>query len=188
MIDFSTLKELYIDGIKLVELSINNILVWKSGYKNWVKFSTESDGKTVYNGGLGYMEGYRLSSSGALKAQAGAVATGFIPATKTDVIRMAGVTWGTTVSGGYSYIQFYDDSFAPVGHINKYQNQGTLNGMDNASGICKKDSTRSGIITDENGVTLFDVPFASGSNFSYFRISATGNGADMIVTINEEIE
>lgn len=30
MIDFSTLKELSINGIALVELSINGVVVWKS--------------------------------------------------------------------------------------------------------------------------------------------------------------
>ena len=62
MIDLSTLKELIIDGIKLVELYINNILVWKSGFKNWVRYSTESGGAAIYNGGLGYKNGYRVRS------------------------------------------------------------------------------------------------------------------------------
>ena len=31
MIDFSTLKELSINGIALVELSINGVVVWRKG-------------------------------------------------------------------------------------------------------------------------------------------------------------
>ena len=44
MIDFSKFKKLTIGGVELKQLFINGIRVWKSGYKNWVKFSTENGG------------------------------------------------------------------------------------------------------------------------------------------------
>jgi hypothetical protein len=102
------------------EISLTEI--WKSPYYlNWVPASTENDGDTVYNNGTGFIEGYRLSSSGALKSQTGAVASGFIPANRGDVIRMSGAVWGTDVDEGYSYIQYYDSSFKVIGSVNKYE-------------------------------------------------------------------
>ena len=47
---------------------IPNVLICNNRFsKNWVPYSTEADGITIYNDGLGYKEGYRLSSSGAEK-------------------------------------------------------------------------------------------------------------------------
>ena len=60
MMDLTKLKKLVIGGIELKQLLINGVQVWKSGYKNWVKYSTEADGVTIYNGGLGYKNGYRM--------------------------------------------------------------------------------------------------------------------------------
>lgn len=189
MIDFSTLKELSIAGIKLVELFINGVQVWKSGFKNWVKYSTEADGKTIYNGGLGYRNGYRLSSSGEEKVQTNAVSTGFIPATPKDIIRMAGVSWKSTINAGYTYICFYDAKFNKLAHINEYQGQSS-NGVANMSAgtVLTNDKRAHNITADANGVYTFDLDYQSGASFSYIRISAEGNGADMIVTINEPIE
>lgn len=178
------LKELYIDGIKLVKLFINGVQVWKSGYKNWVPYSLESGGASIYNGGLGYKDGYRLSSSGAEKTQDGSTLTGFIPTKLGDVIRMAGVTWGTTASEGYSYIQFYNSNFKIVHTVNRYQME-SANGITNSGSTV--DQTNSSVLTDSNGVTTFNIVFKIIKDYSYIRISADGNGADMIVTINEEI-
>lgn len=184
MIDFGSMKKLTVGGVVLKQLLIGGIQVWKSGYKNWVPVSTTADGVTVYNG-TGYKEGYRLSSSGAEKTQTGAVLTGFIPAQKGDVIRMAGAAWGTTVSGGYCYLQVYNAAFSPVAQVNRYMNEGST-GLSNYDST-KIDGAASRILTDENGVTTFDIAWKSGVAFSYFRISATGKGAEMVVTVNEEV-
>ena len=182
MIDFSTIKQLSIDNIELRRLLIDDTLVWRDGMFNWVPVSKDTDG-SIYNG-TGYQEGYRLSSSGALKAQKNAVATGFIPAKYGDVIRMKGVTWGTTVSG-YSYIIFYDENFSPLATINRFGMDGD-NGVSNI-GSSAINASASSILTDSDGVTTFNIAFKTNLPFKYIRISATGAGADMIVTVNEPI-
>lgn len=186
MIDFSTFNKLSVGGIELRSLSINGIEVWRQSYQNRVPTSIDADGSRYKN--IGYIEGYRVSSSGALSAQTGTVTTGFIAATNGDIIRMAGVRWGTSVSNGYCYIQFYDASFQNIGHINKYGEDSSNDNVSNISGIVDKNKANSHILTDNKGVTTFDISFTADSKqFSYFRISATGKGADMIVTVNEEI-
>lgn len=185
MLNLQTCKKLFINDIEMKELYIDDVRIWKSGPTNLVPLSTEVDGKTIYNGGLGYKNGYRLSSSGAEKAQSEAVTTGFIPAKRGDVIRMKGAIWGTTVKEGYSYIVTYDASRTKLHHANKYAMSGRYNGIDNQVGI---DKDKSSIVTDDNGVTTFNLVFTDTKEISYIRISATGDGADMIVTVNEEIE
>lgn len=169
---------------------ISSIEIWKSPYYlNWVPASTENDGSTIYNNGTGFSEGYRLSSSGALKAQEGAVTSGFIPASRGDIIRMSGATWGTDVHAGYSYILYYDSRFNLIGSVNKYQQDTSNNNMSNVGGG-KLGPIRGGsssIDTDSNGVTTFNVAFNTSANFSYVRISATGLGKDFVITVNEEI-
>lgn len=59
--------------------------------------------------------------------------------------------------------------------------------MSNFTDKNKVDLTTSGIFTDDNGVTTFQINFSTPIIYSYIRINATGEGTDMIVTINEEI-
>lgn len=184
MIDFSKIKELTVDGVKLKTFAINGVQIWKSGHTNQVPISIDTD-KSIYNG-KGYIDGYRLSSSGSTKAQTGSVSTGFIPYKQGDIARMSGVEWATTVSGGYVYIVFYDKNFSYVSHINRYEKGSSGdNGISNAAATVNKAS--SSILTDSNGVTTFNITFTKTLNIAYIRISATGSGSDMIVTVNEEI-
>lgn len=181
--DFANLKSLTIPEGEVASITCNGAVLWQ-GYTNQVPISTETaGGTTIFNSGKGYKEGYRLSSSGTEKTQSGAVVTGFIPAKRGDIIRMKGATWGTTVSGGYSYIVTYNASGAKLHHANKYENDSKANGISNAAGI----SYTSSITTDANGVTTFNLVFDDTKEVEYIRISATGKGADMIVTVNEEI-
>ena len=184
MIDFSNLKSLTIPEGEVKKIECNGVVLWEAlAYTNLVPTSTEIDGSTIFNSGKGYREGVRLSSSGAEKSQSGSVVTGFIKAKRGDLIRMKGATWGTTVSGGYCYIQTYDKSGKVIHSANRYMAEGS-NGVSNAFGF---DKSASSITTDSKGVTTFNMAFSDNSSFDYIRINATGNGADMIVTINEEI-
>lgn len=184
--DFANLKSLTILEGDVQEIYSGNVLLWKGGYTNQVPISTEiAGGTTIFNSGKGYREGYRLSSSGAEKSQSGAVVTGFIPAKRGDIIRMKGATWGTTVSEGYCYIVAYGTNGGKLYHANKHMNSTINNNISNQVGV---DLSNSSIITDSNGVTTFNIVWTGSTEIAYIRISATGNGADMIVTINEEIE
>ena len=183
--DFANLKSLIISEGEVASITCNDVVLWQ-GYTNQVPISTEiAGGTTIFNSGKGYREGYRLSSSGAEKSQSGAVVTGFIPAKRGDIIRMKGATWGTTVSEGYCYIVAYGTNGGKLYHANKHMNSTINNNISNQVGV---DLSNSSIITDSNGVTTFNIVWTGSTEIAYIRISATGNGADMIVTINEEIE
>lgn len=184
-------KELAIDGIKLVELFINGVKVWAmKTFTNQVPISTDTDG-SIFNG-VGYIENKRLSSSGGLSgsAQNGSVTTGFIPFPDGDktVIRIKGVEWVTAGPkyNGHYYVVFYGADKKVVDTNNHY--------------IESPASSTGHIITitrDANGVETFVFNEAYGTTNSllqnirnkakYIRITAHGKGADMIVTINEEI-
>lgn len=146
-------------------------------YTNQVPISIDTD-KSVYND-VGYIDGYRLSSSGSLSQQANTVTTGFIPYKNNQIVRMAGVTWESGASG-YNYIAFYNSSFALLGSYN-IQNPANIQ---NPRGIV---SANSSVTTDDNGVTTFNINFTDGSEVAYCRVNGYGKGADMIVTVDEEI-
>lgn len=186
----SDFKKISIDGVEMKQLFINDTQVWKSGYKNWVKYSTENDGKTIYNGGLGYKTGYRVRSGGAEGENSYAICTGFIPYKKGDLLRIIPQFTGVN---SQNTINFYDSGFANLGQYN-----------DNGSfyGICTGGGWN--VATEQDGITTVDVTGANGAaGIAYIRIThiyvapgrTTGYTAyvqdpetDFIVTVNEEIE
>lgn len=190
MIDLSTLKSLKIPQGTVTKIVSGGVTLWEfisNVFKNWVPYSLSSDGKTIYNT-TGYKDGYRLSSSGSEKTQTDSVLTGFIPAKPGDVIRMKGVRWGSAQSSGYCYLAYYTSTGStPVFTINKFKEDTANNNISNASNSSNIDYTTSGVFTDEKGVTTFQINFKTAINYSYIRINATGKGADMIVSINQEI-
>lgn len=186
MIDLSTLKELIIDGIKLVELYINGVLVWKSGPKNWVPYSTESDGKTIYNGGLGYKNGYRIRSGGAEGSHAGATCTGYIPIKAGDVIRMSG--YDALVTNNGNAINVFDKNYTNLGQV-------TSGSAAYGYGIFATTwpdynwAKSKGVKEESPGVYAWTVP--PDDSIAFARVTGYNAskepGASMIVTINEEI-
>lgn len=152
-----------------------------SGYTNLVPASTDADGN-IYND-TGYMDDVRLSSSGTVSstAQAGSATTGFMPYSDLGIIRVKGATWLDTT--GHYYVAFYDSDKALLYAVSR-------SGYDDGN-------VRGAVITydDATGVTTFD--FSGTSDTSevgdairkavYFRLNAYGKGADLIVTVNEEI-
>lgn len=185
--NLSTYKTLSLNGIAMQEVLIDGTRVWKRHAKNWVPFSTDTDG-SIYNG-KGYKDNVRLSSSGGVSgsAQAGSATTGFIPfGGDTDIIRIKGAEWLSTYASavGHYYINFYD------------ANKKFLVGL-SAEAYAKNNYTHFIAITcDDKGVTTFDFQESYGDtnailngvrNASYFRLNAYGKGADLIVTVNEEI-
>lgn len=186
--DFRTLKKLSIGGVELKQLFINGIQAWKAiTFKNLVPESIDTDG-SIFNG-TGYKDNVRLSSSGGISssAQNGAVTTGFIPwHGDGDVLRMKGVEWLNTTANydGHYYMVFYDGDKKKLNHMSS-ETQATGN-MDHIL-----TATR-----DADGVETFiwNKDYGTGNTMlqsvrqaSFIRITARGKGADMIVTINEEI-
>lgn len=179
-------KELFINGIKMVELLFNGVRVWAmKTFTNQVPISTDTDG-SIFNK-TGYKENVRLSSSGGISgsAQNGSVTTGFIPwHGDGDVLRMKGVEWknATTNYGGHYYINAYDANKKFLVYLSASEAPG-----------------RTHVVTvtrDANGVetVVWNKDYGTTNSMlqgfrkaAYIRINAYGKGADMIVTINEEI-
>lgn len=187
--DFSKFKKLTIGDVELKQLFINGIQVWKSGYKNWVKYSTESDGVTIYNGGLGYKENTRVRSGGAETVNTGSVCTGFIPFKKGDILRIYPQFSGQNLN---NTLNFADKNF---------NNLGQYNDDESLYGICMSDQTNwNAIGTETGGITIIDISGVSnGNDIAYVRLTHAytdyygtpyyvNSGEELIVTINEEIE
>lgn len=183
--DLTGLKKLTFGGVALKQLLIGGVQIWKAvTFKNWVPVSTDTDG-SIFNG-TGYRDNVRLSSSGGISgsAQSGSTTTGFIPINGTDTIRMKGVEWVTAYGSGHHYLNYYDSS---------------KNFLDYTSSAIYHQGNVDHILTvtrDGEGVETVVWNEAYGTTNSllqnvrkaaYVRITAKGKGADMIVTVNEEI-
>ena len=170
MIDFTGVKSISIpEGVvKQITRKSDGVILFKSGPKNWIPYSTTADGKTIYNGGLGYKNNTRLNSSAAETGQDGYVTIGYIPAKAGDTVRVKGITWTSTYNtGGYFWV--FDSSF-------------TRQKSSRPSA-----SSQDIVVTNEgNGVMAFSIQ-RYATYAAYFRFSAYGVGENLIVTVNEEI-
>lgn len=182
--DFANIKSITIPEGEVTKIELDGIILWQAvTYKNWVKYSTEADGTTIYNGGLGYKDGYRVRSGGAEAEQAGSSCTGFIPFTKSDQLY---VYPQFTNQNTNNAVNFYDSSFACLGQI-------TDSGA--AYGICAS-AVAAFKTTAVNGVSVLDLSVVTVSgveNIAYVRITnniyngGIASGSEMIITKNEEI-
>ena len=190
MMDLTGIKKLTIGGVGLKQLFINGIQVWKSGYKNWVPHSIDTDG-SIYNG-TGYKEGYRIRSGGAEAASnnvgSRAVCTGFIPFKMGDVLRISPPFSGLNTQNA---INFADGSFS---------NLGQMTDVPSSYGICLSGAGWNKAVVTAGGVTTVDISGVSnGADVRYVRITHCFNdpsidssvqvssGAELIVTVNEEL-
>ena len=179
-LNFSQLKHLNVDGIELIRISIG-------AYNNLIPSAIDTDG-SIFNG-CGYINGYRLSSSGALKTQENTITTGFIPYTQNCAITMLGVNFTKGYVNGYHYLTFFDKNFNKLCHLQLYFNSSGSYSV-SASGNPGINASTSIISSDEYMCTTIKPVFnASTSNIAYFRINGNGNGSSMIVsTSNEDVD
>lgn len=144
-------------------------------FTNQVPISIASDG-SIYNDGLGYKNGYRLSSSGSESEMNTNVITGFIKAKAGDTIRIKGSNWCNT-DVTTNYLIAYDSNFAKVYTGNPQKSYET-----NTFVTSMNYDETTGIST---------VVLKSGFVYEYIRISlyygSSPDGANLIVTVNEEI-
>lgn len=159
--------------------------------KNWVRYSTEDDGVTIYNNGRGYKNCTRVRSGGTEAFQYSSACTGYIPFTKADKLYIFPHFIGSNTSNAINY---YDSNFNCLG---QRTNSGGNYGFCNSSFATQ-------IV---NGVTVLDLSAAkaqSGSgctidDIAYVRVSnditEAGNslslishGSEMIISKNEEID
>lgn len=151
--------------------------------KNWVKYSTEADGVTIYNGGLGYKNGYRVRSGGAEAEGIRACCTGFIPVTGGAVIRIKGWDRYNNPGSAANAINTADTSFTNIGQVGNYR-YGIFAGEYSAY-------DENTIKDYASGISEWVVPPVE-SGVAYIRVSgysdmAAIDGANLIVTVNEEI-
>jgi hypothetical protein len=180
MIDFTGVKAIKIPEGKVKKITSGSTVLWYIGYNNLVPLSTEADGVTIYNGGLGYKDGYRVRSGGAEADQSSTTITGYIPYKKGDKLYIYPPFSGENTS---NTVNFYNGEFACLGQI-------TDSGA--AYGIC----TSAFKTTVIGGVSVLDLSAVTASgvdDIAYVRIGnnryggVISSGAEMIITKNEEI-
>ena len=98
--------------------------------ENLVPSAIGSNG-AIYNG-CGYMNGYRLNSSGSITATDSAVVTGYIPYIYGETIEITGGL--NDSSQGGQYIATYDDTFTLIG-VNYLS---SLVGNSSGSSVCNE--------------------------------------------------
>lgn len=147
-------------------------------FTNRVSTSITEDG-SVFNG-TGYQDGMRVRSGGALGAQTGFVATGFIPVKAGDVIRFTCSSWSTKEAG--NSINFGYISNGAYTSIGSYTTQPASYGIYLDSG-----KTNSNNIPSEESPGVWKVTVPNDSSITHYRMSCFASGADLIVTVNEEI-
>ena len=185
--NFGEVKSLVIPEGKVSRITrrSDSLLLWKGGCTNRVPLSIDTDG-SVYNGGLGYKNGYRIRSGGAETSQNNAACTGFIPVSGGDVIRIYGWNRYSNPGTAANAVNVADAAFANLGQISN-SNYGIF-----ASGAAYAAYNNSTIEDGADGISSWVVPPAA-SGAAYIRVSAydatnSAPGANLIVTVNEEIE
>ena len=177
--DFSKVKSLIIPEGKVKQIVCNGITLWKASFKNWVRFSTESDKVTIYNGGLGYKNLYRIRSGGGEKEESQASCTGYIPVKGLSVVRVAGTKSVFKNNHVSQAINAYDASLNCLGQLCGNANYDIFNNAYKAYGA---DS-----VVEKGSYYEWIVP-PTASKVAYIRV--TGNntdGSELIVTVDEEI-
>ena len=151
-------SEAYSNGTISISAVTGDVVITAvaSGFTNQIPISIDSSG-AVYNG-VGYKEGYRIStSSGNESAASGMTVTGFIPVPNSATIRVKGID----LSSGNSTMAWYGTDF-------KFKSGAYCNGNFEAA--------------DANGVRKKAFSNAAG----YIRISGAF-GDNPIITVNEPI-
>ena len=150
-------------------------------YTNLVASAVDSSGASAP-----YQDGYSLASSGAASAYgAQYTCTGFIPisdGSTAHIYRIAGDGVSFSKTDEYDRIAWYDASFAllknvlPAKRIDSSTYYPTT--------IAEPTTAMTFKVTDSSGTVVNNVPASA----AYFRVGATGSGANLIVTLDEEIK
>ena len=181
--NLAQVKELVIPEGEVRRIEKDGTVLWKSGHTNRVSLSINEDG-SIYNGGLGYKDGYRVRSGGAEGEHGGCSCTGYIPVSGGDVVRIYPVN-ADTLSASGNAINVYDASFTHLGQAASNSNYGIFKTTYSAY------SWGNACVSEGGGIYRWTVPPAA-AGVAYIRLSLYDNvngapGAKMILTINEEI-
>ena len=179
-----------IDCVDVPNINTENdpVLEPTIGYTNLVESSIGTDG-AIFNG-VGYKNNRELSgSSGAERDGTNTTVTGFIPIGSGGTIRISGCAWGSNAKD--NYVVGYTEDFKHWGSTRSSTNTHYYNDTTNPNhgGIAF-------VSTDAYGVSTLKINMGNDyytAGLKYFRVSARGDGAtavdgaDLIVTLNEEI-
>lgn len=172
----------YADGVITIPEVTGNIVITaiaqqKPNFTNLVPTSVDENGELFNVDGLGYANNTYINSSGVASTRKNTVTTGFIAVTAgVKTIRVAGE--GLSIDSTYTRVAGYDKDFNLISNI-------SYNNMNKTSG----GNYYNGKLIDEDS-TLFTLELQKVSNLAkavYLRVSVNGDGADLIVTVDEEI-
>lgn len=158
------ITEYYSNGIRVIFV--------EDGYTNLVTSAIGENGVVYY--GCGYLNGYRLTSSGTLDVGNSTCLSGYIAYPKNAIIRVVGST--AVASAGGQYVAAYDTSFnlISVKYMTALISESSATYEPRADGFFE-------LTIDTSNIVAWD-------NAAYFRVScASCIGADLIITVNEEI-
>ena len=145
---------------------MNATAVATAAYTNQIPISTDAGG-AVFNG-VGYQQGYRLSSSGSPSPQASTYITGFIPVHSGDTVRFEGMNLKEgSAAINEQRIAFYDANKAVIA-APYWKDTGT--------------NTMSG-----GYLASLTVPAYSGKTVAFARFGCYWIDSHSIITVNEEI-
>lgn len=149
----------------------------KAKFTNLVPLSINPDGSDFNVDGDGYDNGKYISSGGTLSDKSGNTATGFIPVTTGEkTIRIAGE--GISADTEYTRVGFYNSDFSKAYDVIPLKKMGS--------------SEYFGTLTEEATTavtwTIDTAKMAGQCNAPYIRVCTKGDGANLIVTVNEPIE
>lgn len=145
-------------------------------YTNQIPISINEDRALFVgtNGQKGYDTGYRISlSGGGLSEQEGTEYTGFIPVTKSSIIRIKNIAYdGDTTRG----VVGYDANFAKLTTKNgvAIDTMFDLNGYDDGNGVRRSQ-------------TLSNHEHFNSDSLKYIRLCSTDINENSVLTVDEKI-
>ena len=146
-------------------------------YTNQIPISTDTDG-SIFNV-VGYKQGYRLNSSGNVAEFTSTdwFVTGFIPVKGGDIIRFSGA-YVEGDGGGVNNRQYDSSKVAGTLSFTPYSFFHNLEATKNIFKACDY---------NEDERRLYSFTLKDNVEAGYMRFTLFGNGANAIVTVNEEI-
>lgn len=149
-----------------------------ANFTNLVPLSINADGSDFNGDGDGYDNDTYVNSSGAIAAKKGSTSTGFIPVTPgAKIIRIAGE--GLSIDQTYTRIASYDADFDLIAN-SPYMYMG----IQHSSGVYYQGK----LINEDSTLITLELEKASIlSSGVYLRVCTNGDGAELVVTVDEEI-
>ena len=187
----------YKDGVIAIPNVTGNLEITVTALKsapnfiNQIPLSTDLNG-AIYNGGLGYKNGFRLSSSGEEKANASSFVTGFIPVKAGDVIRFSGA-YIAGESGALNSYMYKDDRTLVQGSTTIDGGSVHYNPVTPYNFFVNTNKERARVLygpmeIDETNKRVLSMTIPNTGGIAYARFTLNvADGANAIITINEEI-